>query len=385
MLTQEENELLCRIGPGTPAGELLRHYWHPIAPLQELTDEQPTRFVRLLGEDLVLFRDKSGNLGLIQDHCVHRGASLLYGRVEERGIACAYHGWLYDTSGSCLECPAEPAGSMFHLTVKATAYRVREFVGFYWAYLGPEPVPEIPHYDIWVRKDGRRHILVKPVLDANWFTPMENSVDSSHSEVLHSVGALRPGGPRVPNTTRGALDTVEAYEYIETPIGIMKKRTMKNGRVDAHPLVFPTILRHANETQIRVPIDDVHTQIYYLRFTPNKDGALVDEESELKVHYDVPYKTPTDKLHPFTRFTMHDTAPEDTMAWETQGLIANRTTERLATADKGIVMLRQMMFREIAKVQEGIDPMNVYLDPDHATIDTNHTEQMLAPNRTVPL
>src|SRR5207249_5890225 len=126
-------------------------------------------------------------------------------------------------------------------------------------------------------------------------------------------------------------------------------------------------------------------QIYYLRFTPNKDGALVDEESELKVHYDVPYKTPTDKLHPFTRFTMHDTAPEDTMAWETQGLIANRTTERLATADKGIVMLRQMMFREIAKMRDGVDPMNVYRDPNHAAIDTNHTEQMLAPSRTVPL
>ena len=92
MLTREENDLLCRVGPGTPAGELLRRYWHPIAPLQELSPEQPTRFVRLLGEDLVLFKDKRGNLGLIQDHCLHRGASLLYGRVEERRIACAYHG-----------------------------------------------------------------------------------------------------------------------------------------------------------------------------------------------------------------------------------------------------------------------------------------------------
>src|SRR5687768_5673673 len=125
MLTQAENEYLTRVGPGTPAGELLRRYWQPIAPAQELTDENPTRFVRILGEDLVLFQDKSGRYGSIQDHCAHRGASLLYGRVEERGISCAYHGWLYDTEGNCLECPAEPAGSKFHLTVKVTSYPIQ--------------------------------------------------------------------------------------------------------------------------------------------------------------------------------------------------------------------------------------------------------------------
>ena len=121
MLTAEENELLTRVGPGTPMGELLRRYWHPVAVARELTDQQPTRFVRILGEDLVLFRDRSGRVGLIADHCAHRGASLLYGRVEERGIACAYHGWLYDTQGHCLETPAEPADSLFHLTVKQKA------------------------------------------------------------------------------------------------------------------------------------------------------------------------------------------------------------------------------------------------------------------------
>ena len=110
-------------------GELLRRYWLPIAAAQELTEDSPTKFVRVLGEDLVLFKDKSGNLGLIQDHCPHRGASLLYGRVEERGIACAYHGWLYDTQGNCLETPAEPADSKFYLTVKATAYPVQQFLG----------------------------------------------------------------------------------------------------------------------------------------------------------------------------------------------------------------------------------------------------------------
>src|SRR5437764_453586 len=169
MLTAEENALLTEIGPGTPAGDLMRRYWYPVATAGELSDEQPTKFVRLLGEDLVLFKDKSGNVGLIQDHCVHRGASLLYGRVEERGIACAYHGWLYDTAGSCLETPAEPAGSMFHLTVKAAAYPVQKFVGLYWAYLGPLPAPVLPRYDVWVRADGVQKIDVYPQLDCNWF------------------------------------------------------------------------------------------------------------------------------------------------------------------------------------------------------------------------
>src|SRR5580765_8022832 len=122
MLSREENQLITRVGPGTPGGELLRRYWQPVAMVPDISAESPTKFVRLLGEDLVLFRDKLGRVGLLADHCSHRGASLLYGRVEERGIACAYHGWLYDTRGSCLECPAEPAGSKFHLTVKARAY-----------------------------------------------------------------------------------------------------------------------------------------------------------------------------------------------------------------------------------------------------------------------
>src|SRR5438552_13867070 len=148
LLTHEENERLTQVGPGTDGGDLLRRYWHPIAGLHALTDENPTLFVRLLGEDLVLFRDKSGGVGLLADHCSHRGASLVYGRVEERGISCAYHGWLYDVHGDCLETPAEPADSHFHLTVKHTAYPVQKHAGLFWAYMGPEPAPVIPPYDV---------------------------------------------------------------------------------------------------------------------------------------------------------------------------------------------------------------------------------------------
>ncbi len=389
MLTREENDLLTKIGPGTPAGNLLRHYWYPVAPVPELSAEHPTRFVRLLGEDLVLFRSpipspsggrgegEGAYVGLVGDHCPHRGASLLYGRVEERGIACAYHGWLYDTRGNCLETPAEPADSKLYLTVKHTAYPVRQFIGLYWAYLGPEPVPEIPPYDLWVRKDGRRSVQVQPRLDCNWLQPMENSVDPSHSRVLHADVVMRRGGPPLANTTRGLTDDIEYFDFSEVPVGIMKKRVSKNGHVDEHPLVFPNILRHGNDTQIRVPIDDTHTQVFFVHFVPNLDGSLVDEdESVLPVTYFEQYKEPVEGLHPFTQFTMHDVQPQDHMAWETQGPIANRANERLATSDRGILMLRDMLKREIGKVQRGLEPMNVYRDPARPAIDSNHTVQM---------
>ena len=372
MLTPEENEMLTRVGPGTPAGELLRRYWLPVCPASELTAAQPTRFVRLLGEDLVAFRATNGQVGLIADHCAHRGASLLYGRVEERGIACAYHGWLYDTSGSCLECPAEPAGSMFHLTVKLPAYPVQKFVGLYWAYLGPLPAPVMPRYDVWVRQDGRRRVTVHPMLDCNWFQAMENSADPAHADILHHEFHARRG-VRVTNSTRGNVDAIEAYDFEVVPIGLMKKRITASPAPDGeHPLIFPNILRVGNNTQIRVPVDDTHTAIFRIAFDPTPDGSIVEDEADPPVAYVGPWKDPVDAVHPFTRHDMMvDVQAQDHMAWETQGPIANRTVERLATSDRGIVMLREMMKREIARVQQGEDPLGLVRDPDHAMIDTN--------------
>jgi len=384
MLTKEENELITRVGPGTPAGELLRRYWLPVAMAPELSEEHPTRFVRLLGEDLVLFLDKSGNVGLIQDHCAHRGASMLYGRVEERGISCAYHGWLYDTAGNCLETPAEPAGSMFHLTVKMRAYPVQTFIGMYWAYLGPLPAPVIPKFDLWARADGTRRLYVQPPLDCNWFQPMENSVDPAHLQVLHqdqSGNRARQHLANVniprrvpPSTTRGFTDDVDYFDFFEVPYGIMKRRVFKNGRVDEHPLIFPNILRVGNATQIRVPIDDTHTQVYIVHFDPTDDGSIPEDQGDPPVTYIEPYKTPVKALHPVARFRMDETQAQDHMAWETQGPIADREHERLATTDRGVVMLRNLVKREIERMQQGLDPKSVQRDPDHAIIDTNLTE-----------
>ncbi len=372
MLTAQENERFTRVGAGTPGGELLRRYWHPISVAQELTEENPTKFVRILGEDLVLFRDTKGKVGLLADRCPHRGASLSYGRVDERGLACAYHGWLFDTEGNCLETPAEPAESKFHLTVKQKAYPVQKFVGLFWAYMGPLPAPAIPRYDLFVHKQGRRHITVHPNLDCNWFTAAENAVDPTHLQVLHQVLPMSKRKPE--NTTRGFLDDIEKFEFYETSYGIMKKRTYKNGVVDEHPLVFPTHLRTRGSMWLRTPIDDTHTIQIVLGFRLSEDGSEVEEEDP-PVEYLKPYKNPPDELHPFTKFDLNvpygQPLAQDVVMWETQGAVADRTKERLGTSDKGIVMLREIMVREMEKMEKGLDPLGVVRDPDHVMIDTN--------------
>jgi 5,5'-dehydrodivanillate O-demethylase oxygenase subunit len=374
MLTQAENERFTRVGPGTPGGELLRRYWHPVAPVAELTNEQPTRFVRVLGEDLVFFKDKSGNVGLIQDHCAHRGASMLYGRVEERGIACAYHGWLYDTAGNCLETPAEPAGSMFHLTVKMRAYPVQELAGLYWAYLGPSPAPVFPRYDVWAREGGVLKIDVYPRLDCNWLQAMENSVDPAHLQILHQDS----NGRRAENSTRGLTDSVANFDFYEVPYGIIKRRTYKNGRVDEHPIIFPNTLRVGNVAQIRVPEDDTHTNIFFVRFVPREfeEASVRVGRSIPAVRYVESFKQPAAALHPAAHFRMDLTLGQDHMAWETQGPVADREHERLATTDRGIVMFREVLRRELARVENGEDPLGVVRNADHAVIDT-HLAQSL--------
>jgi 5,5'-dehydrodivanillate O-demethylase oxygenase subunit len=371
VLTRAENEFLTQVGPGTPAGELLRRYWMPVAVAAELTPEQPTRFVRLLGENLVLFRDKRGRVGLIGDRCSHRGASLCYGRVEERGISCAYHGWLFDTQGNILETPPERNDAIIN-SVTHLAYPLRKFVGLYWAYLGPQPVPELPPYDTLVRRDGRRSIVIHPVLDCNWFQAMENSVDPAHLQILHQEFIGR--GRQPVNTTRGFTDDVLDYDFYVTPIGIMKKRTYKNGQIDEHPLVFPNILRQGYSTQIRVPMDDTHTAHIHVMFEPSIDGSLIDETQDPPVEYLAPYKDPPGALHPVARYDLRSVLAQDHMAWETQGPIADRTTEHLSYSDRGIAFFRKLTREQIERVQQGLDPMGVVRDPDHMMIDTNIDE-----------
>ena len=271
MTTAEENSILTRVGPGTPCGELLRRYWHPVGILPDLSDTTPTKYVRILGEDLVLFRDQSGRVGLLADHCSHRGASLLYGRVEKRGIACAYHGWLYDTEGNCLETPAEPEGSLFHLTVKQRAFPVREHYGLYWAYLGPAPAPVLPRYDV-METGPLQQVQVSWRPDCNWLQVVENNLDQSHVFILHQEtgewGAAMRGttmrGEATSNSTRGLIGQLDGLEYSEEPFGIRRKQVHKGGYADIDLLVFPGTMRIYNSLSIKVPIDDTHTNRYHV-------------------------------------------------------------------------------------------------------------------------
>jgi 5,5'-dehydrodivanillate O-demethylase len=371
MLTIEENERLTQVGPGTPGGKLLRRYWFPVAGLNELTDDSPTRFVRLLGEDLVLFKDKSGNVGLLADHCSHRGASLCYGRVEERGIACAYHGWLYDTQGNCLETPAEPAGSLFHLTVKQRAYPVERLFGLYWAYLGPQPAPPIRKLDIM--QYPVKEMSMEIEWNANWVQVLENNLDGSHIFILHQdTYALRREAngqrPRATSTTRGLIDDLASLEYREVPAGILRTMGITDGYVEEDLLIFPNMLRRMNMLSIKSPVDDHHTR---------KFAAVVDLsqgprgwEPEPAAHYDMPptdAKTPVGASYPEARFRLDKVPYQDMMAIETQGPVSPRHAWHAGTRDNGVAFFDGLILREIEKVERGVSPLGA----DVEFVDTN--------------
>jgi 5,5'-dehydrodivanillate O-demethylase len=358
---------------------MLRRYWHPIAVANEITDEHPTKFVRVLGEDLVIFEDKSGRVGLLADKCSHRNASLVYGRVEERGISCAYHGWLYDCEGNILETPPERNDAIMK-SVKQKAYSAMVHVGLVFAYLGPTPVPPIPHYVTMFRPDGHRKIVVFGQLDCNWLQSMENAADPAHAQILHQE--YMASGRQLASTTRGLIDEVQGFDVYLTDYGIMKKRTHINGAVDEHPLIFPSYVRQGQHTQIRTPIDDEHTLHIHLDFTLTEDGSEPPDAWVPEViEYRDPCKEPADALYPVAHFTQPHIIGQDHMAWETQGPVADRTREHLSYSDRGVVLFRRMVKEQIETVQRGEDPIGVFRDPDHPTIDTKVDEDIWSSQR----
>ena len=357
MLSKKENEKLTRVGPGTPAGELLRRYWHPIVVAAELKDK-PIKRLRILGEDLVLYRGEDGGYGLVAERCAHRGASLAYGRIEGCNIRCAYHGWLYAPDGKCLEQPAEPLNSTYKNRIRQSAYPIQKLAGLLFAYMGPRPAPLLPAYDVLVRTDGERRIVVLPQLDCNWLQPMENSVDPTHTHYLHGGGKGKPAhGDQKAETQK--------YEFELFDYGIMKKRFASNGDgkldlVNQHPLVFPNMLRqhHGREhyIQYRVAVDDTHTLFFEVYFLESKDGSAVAQPEDPPVDYAPPHKTP-EGIYRMDRVWM-----QDYMAWETAGPVFERSREHLATADRGILTYRKLLKSEIDKVKRGRDPLGVIRD-----------------------
>jgi 5,5'-dehydrodivanillate O-demethylase len=364
MLSQEENEFLSRIGPGTPAGQLLRRYWHVVAAASELTGEKPKKKVKVLGEELVVFRDRSGKYGLVGEHCSHRGASLYYGFIEDDGIRCPYHGWKYDACGNCLEQPFENPEAGFKEKISHLAYPVEQLAGLLFAYMGPpEKKPILPKWDLLVRQDGTKSIEICEVLRCNWLQAMENSVDPFHTYFLHSHTLKLKGNTDYVPFHYQTVRKVE-FELVVQPTwaGIQKQRFFagENVPVEApHPLIFPNLLfvpvRMGYAMHFRTPIDDYNTQVFQFRFRPNKDGSVVTQYEDPPAEF-VRTKNEAGEFH------MENFSSQDHMAWETQGPIADRAKEHLGETDKGVILFRKLLRDQIRAVQNGENPVGT--NPD---------------------
>ena len=364
MLTEAENTLLTRTGRGTPVGELLRRYWQPVAAVSEMHDRW-TKRVRIMGEDLVLFRDRSGRLGLIEEQCPHRRASLAYGIPAEAGIRCPYHGWMFDGSGRCLEQPNEAPESTFKDKVSLAGYPVQEVAGMIFAYLGPLPAPAMIKLDGYLAAPAIR-LIGKADIPCNWLQIQENSVDPIHSEWLHGHFAEFLAEQRGVKYAFSGRHLKIAFD--EKPYGIVKRR-LKAGQAEdcsdwttGHPMVFPNILALGQAEpgwmtyafEIRVPIDDANTaNWWFTAFKPQLGAAVPPELFEKAYYFDVPIDTGD----------IDTVAFQDIVAWRTQGAIADRTTEHLGSTDRGITMFRRMLQREVAIVAAGGDPMLVDRTP----------------------
>jgi 5,5'-dehydrodivanillate O-demethylase oxygenase subunit len=366
MLTQQQNEQLTRVGPGTPCGELMRRYWHPVATCQELK-ANPVKAVRILGESLTLFRDRQERLGLIGQRCAHRRVDLRYGIPEMEGLRCPYHGWLYDLGGRCLEQPAEVAESDFRKSIKLPSYPVEELGGLVWAYLGPQPAPLLPRWDLFV-VDHAFRMIGTTLLPCNWLQCQENAVDTVHTEWVHGrLGqyALERKGvtdPRKISQAERFRRHHVKFDFAPVEVGIQKLRLVEGESEDAenwrvgHPMVFPNYVRIGqlgySEFQIRVPLDDTHTwHLAYHVYFPGEDVDVPKQDP-------VPaFDVPLEELPDFV-------LGQDLLCWVAQGDICDRTQEQLGTSDRGVVMFRRLLTEQIEVVRKGGDPINTFRDPE---------------------
>jgi 5,5'-dehydrodivanillate O-demethylase len=367
MESVKQNKLLTEVGRGTPMGELMRRYWQPIGAAVDL-ESKWTKRVRLLGEDLVIFKDRQGRLGLIAEQCPHRRASFAHGIPTENGIRCPYHGWEYNAQGKCIHQPNEQDKCAFRDKVSTDAYPVQEMGGMLFAYMGPQPQPLLPRWDGFVAQNTIR-IMGRTILPINWLQIMENSLDPVHTEWLHGHHyefLKEQEGIKVAISTRHLKIDFKEFEY-----GMTKHRLLEGHSEDGddwkvgHPIVFPNMLAVGNgdeksryySFQMRVPVDDTHTMHLWFNAYVPPQGVAVPEHLLEKVHtYEVPFMD--DK----GEYIVDNVDGQDMMAWISQGAIADRSLENLGATDKGIVMYRRMLKREMQKVQAGIDPMGIVRD-----------------------
>ena len=374
MLTARENELLTRIGPGTPMGALQRRYWHPVASVPEMQDRW-TKRVRLLSEDLILFKDRSGTFGLIAEACPHRRASLAYGIPTDDGIRCPYHGWKFDGTGACTEQPNEPEGSWFKAKVATTGYPVEVLGGLIFAYLGPQPAPLLPRWPGFVGSGLIRTIGWCRV-PCNWLQIMENSLDPIHTEWLH--GHMSEFVREQRGVSRHFSRRHLKIDFAEFEFGIYKRRLLAGQTEESddwkvgHPILFPNILAIGSgggdlwtmySYQIRIPVDDTETiQLTYTAYQPPAGADVPPHLTDHAFHFDVPIYDERGEY----RLEVLDI--QDVMAWVSQGPIARRDLERIGTTDAGVILYRNVLKRELEKVAAGEDPLGTIRDPERSEV-----------------
>ena len=381
MLTAHENQFFTQVDKGTPMGEYLRRHWHPIAPVAEL-DERPTKTVRLLGEDLVLYKDRSGTYGLIGKLCPHRRVDLSYGIPEENGLRCMYHGWMFDETGQCIGQPFEEtvhpsrvsrpdaeSGSSeavvkqggFKEKVRVTAYPVEAKAGLLWTYLGPAPAPLVPDWEPFTHTDGYVDICVS-ILPCNWFQAQENSIDPVHVEWLHAYWAQQLSVDTIfgkpPTHLKIATDPFDygmIYRRIVQGAGEDDQNWTK-GRVCLFPYALFIGHTFACHFEWRVPIDDHNTLSVMWFLNRVAPGAEPPNQDRIPYWYGSIYEDDG-------RFRTSHVVNQDIVAWVSQGAINDRTKETLGESDRGVIMMRRLLKEEVALVAEGKDPKCVVRDP----------------------
>ena len=360
--TREQNERLTKVGPGTPMGSLLRRYWQPVAAAIEL-DAEPVRKVRFLGEDLTLYRSEAGEYGLVEDRCAHRCMSLEYGIPDAKGLRCAYHGWVYNSAGDCVEQPFEDRtfpDARYRDRIKIVAYPVQELGGLLFAYFGPQPAPLLPRWDLLVRADLDVAVDVH-WLPCNWLQCMDNATDPVHFEFLHAAFGnytlKKLGRPAGMTQARHLKIEFDLFRY-----GFMKRRLREGAPEDSdewrvgHPLIFPNLLAVGNEgtatLQYRIPIDDTRTLQIAYRTTKRAAGVAPEP---ITVKYSQLF-TEEGKL-------VADTIPkQDMTGWIGQGPISDRTREHLTASDKGVILYHKLLTDNLECVERGEDPMGIIRD-----------------------
>ncbi len=394
MLSREDNERITRVGPDTPAGNLLRRYWQPALLSSEVTENngEPVR-LRLLGEDLLVFRDTDGRTGLVDAFCPHRRAPLFYGRNEECGLRCVYHGWKFDVDGKCVDLPSEPADSPMKAKVRLKSYPTHERGGVLWAYLGPsENMPPPPDYE-WMRAPETHRHVSKTYEACNYLQALEGGLDTAHSSYLHRNNMhdstqlrSRDGAPviSVHETVYGYCyvsnrnlgedgNFVRVYQYI-MPCQQMRPDVQK--RDGGGQAKVPKINGH-----IWVPIDDEHTVVYNWMYGYDQNAAFSPELIESS---DTTYGRGPDDFVPGTfqlkrnasnnylidrdaqkrgSFTgIQGVNTQDFALQEGMGPIVDRSREYLGSSDRAIITMRKLLMDAIGKVERGEDPPA--LDPE---------------------